>query len=236
MKFNKQFAAGAVVCAISMAGTTGVFADSLNLAGGSLFTDWQSGVDNGVIHSAISHDRIDFGFNSGAYLEAHSPVDSTRPGEFLFVYGGAPDLGKVVFSFFDGTNWNEKMVLDSNGNLGIGLGADKVPCADCKLAVKGKIMTQEVVVATTGWPDYVFRNDYQLMPLSEVSSFIDSNGRLPGVPSAEQVSTDGLNVSSMTKVMMEKIEELTLHMIRLDNENKKLKNEIVFLKTSLVAE
>lgn len=203
-----------------------VAAASINLGGDYMFSDWQSGADNASVNSAVSSDRMDIGYSAGAHLEAYSASHASRPGEFLFVYGGGASAGKVVFTHYDGSAWNERMVLDSNGNLGIGLGPDKVPCADCALAVKGKVVAEEVVVTTTGWPDYVFHEDYNLVPLSTVSSYINEHGRLPGVPSAAEVEKNGISVSKMTNVLMEKVEELTLHMIRLERENAELKTKV----------
>jgi hypothetical protein len=66
---------------------------------------------------------------------------------------------------------------------------------------------------STTWPDYVFEKDYKLMPLSEVEKFIKENKHLPEVPSASEVHVDGINLAEMNKILMQKIEELTLHLI-----------------------
>jgi hypothetical protein len=49
---------------------------------------------------------------------------------------------------------------------------------------------------------------------------------------AAEIEKDGLDVGKMQKTMMEKIEELTLHLIRLDEENRQLKAAIEELKSS----
>lgn len=89
----------------------------------------------------------------------------------------------------------------------------------------GKMFVRELEVTMSGWPDYVFEDDYDLKPLSEVSEFIKENGHLPGVPSQEEIVNDGLNVGDMTSVLMEKIEELTLHIIDLQNQIEELKEK-----------
>ncbi len=81
-----------------------------------------------------------------------------------------------------------------------------------KLAVKGKIRAEEVVVET-GWADYVFEEDYKLQPLSEIETFVKENKHLPEIPSAEKIKEDGLSVAEMMELQMKKIEELTLHLI-----------------------
>lgn len=84
--------------------------------------------------------------------------------------------------------------------------------ASGELSVCGNIHAGEVVVES-GWCDYVFSNDYALMPLEQVAEFIDENHHLPNIPSAATVEENGLHIADMQKRMMEKIEELTLHAI-----------------------
>lgn len=78
----------------------------------------------------------------------------------------------------------------------------------------GLLFTREVKVSLENWPDYVFEKDYPLMPLQEVSTFIQENGHLPNVPKAETIENEGLSLGEMNKILMEKIEELTLHLIQ----------------------
>ena len=76
------------------------------------------------------------------------------------------------------------------------------------------IRTQRVRVDLESWADYVFEEDYLLRPLSEVEQFIKQNGHLPEVPSAETVTTDGIDLGSMDTTLLKKIEELTLYTIQ----------------------
>lgn len=77
----------------------------------------------------------------------------------------------------------------------------------------GLLRAREIKVDLNSWPDYVFKKEYRLMPLKEVEEFITSNGHLPNVPTAETIETDGVNLGEMNKVLMEKVEELTLYLI-----------------------
>ena len=87
------------------------------------------------------------------------------------------------------------------------------------------------------FPDYVFASDYELMPISELETFIAKENHLPNIPSAEEVKKNGQNVANLQLKQMEKIEELTLYMIQMNNklesiqkENNQLKKEIELLK------
>ena len=102
---------------------------------------------------------------------------------------------------------------------------------DSKLAVDGNVKViggvkaKEVKVTLTGFPDYVFEQDYQLKPLSEVEQYVKQNKHLPEVPSAAQVEKEGLNLGEMDKVLLKKVEELTLYLIELKKENEQLKKQ-----------
>lgn len=94
------------------------------------------------------------------------------------------------------------------------------------LRVNGKIFAKEIEVKTDVFPDYVFNKNYRLASLSEIESHISKNGHLPGMPSAKEVTQNGMNLKEIQLKLVEKIEELTLHMIQLNKENKELKEEI----------
>jgi len=109
-----------------------------------------------------------------------------------------------------------------DGNVGIGTDTPKE-----KLSVNGNIRAHQIKVETTNWPDYVFKDDYKLSSLEDTEKFIQVNGHLPQVPKAETVEKEGYSLNEMDKILLKKIEELTLHLIRLDKENKELKELIL---------
>ncbi|MBL0330152.1 MAG: hypothetical protein IPP64_12215 [Bacteroidetes bacterium] len=105
--------------------------------------------------------------------------------------------------------------------------------AGYRLYVAEGILTERVKVAlvnTADWADYVFKKDYSLLPLKDVEAFINTNGHLPNVPSAEQVKESGIDLAKMDAKLLEKIEELTLYMIALKKENEAIKLELEILK------
>ncbi|MCP3927187.1 MAG: hypothetical protein GY714_31905 [Desulfobacterales bacterium] len=122
-----------------------------------------------------------------------------------------------------------RMTIDGEtGNVGIGT---ENP-GEYRLAVKGKIHTDEIVVET-GWADYVFEDDYKLISLSEVETFIKKNKHLPEVPSEKEITKNGLSMSKMMEIQMKKIEELTLHLINMNKQNKEQNKRIVQLEKKL---
>jgi len=114
------------------------------------------------------------------------------------------------------------MILSNAGDLNViksvTIGGSLKPGS--RLSVKGKIAAQEVEVTTTNWPDYVFEDDYRLQPLSEVEQFVKVHKHLPEIPSAKQVEQDGVSLGEMNKLLLKKVEELTLHLIEKGKELK----------------
>jgi hypothetical protein len=111
-----------------------------------------------------------------------------------------------------------------NGNVGIG-----VDNPQQKLVVDGIVCAREIRVSegsggVCGWPDFVFNDDYSLMSLEDLEKHIKINKHLPGIPSAEEIENNGLMLGETQKLMMQKIEELTLYIIE-------LKKEINYLKS-----
>jgi hypothetical protein len=124
-----------------------------------------------------------------------------------------------------GTNlWNTRWVgenIFTNSSVSIGA----TDPGNYKLAVNGTIHSKAVIIDLVGWPDYVFKKDYQLMPLAQVKSFIDQNQHLPGLPTDKEVEAKGLDVGEMNKLLTKKVEELTLYLIDLKTEKDKENKE-----------
>ncbi len=136
--------------------------------------------------------------------------------------------GGGYISFY--TNFEEQMHerlrISPNGNVGIGTNNPKE-----KLSVNGTILAKEVRVSTdqADWPDFVFSDTYNLKDLTEVENFIKTHKHLPDLPSAETMEAQGVNLAEMNKLLLQKVEELTLHTIA---QEKKLK-EMSTLKERL---
>ncbi|MEX0273467.1 MAG: malectin domain-containing carbohydrate-binding protein [Flavobacteriaceae bacterium] len=97
----------------------------------------------------------------------------------------------------------------TTGNVGIGT---STPGA-YKLAVNGDIRAKKVKVETANWPDYVFTEAHDLPTLEEVRQHIAEKGHLPNIPSATEVEANGLDLGEMNRLLLEKLEELTLYIL-----------------------
>lgn len=159
---------------------------------------------------------IKIGFNG-----AHGVIDSDArmqlnyySGEDVVVGGENPGEG----SFY----------AMHNTYLGYDDGQVAIGCHDfdpgALLTVDGKIACEDVEVKQLNFADYVFKPGYKLMTFEELRSYIDQYGHLPGVPSAEEIAEDGLSLSEQSRIQMEKIEELTLYILQLEQRIKELES------------
>ncbi len=96
------------------------------------------------------------------------------------------------------------VVKDSSGN--------KI----AQLQDDGLFRTRSIRVDLNTWADHVFNVNYSLMSLKDIKKFIAENGHLPEVPKATEIENKGLDLGEMQRIQMQKIEELTLHLIQLD--------------------
>jgi hypothetical protein len=117
-----------------------------------------------------------------------------------------------------------------SNNLRIGTTAANGVYSNYKLSVDGDMIAKRCVIQVSDWADYVFDDDYSLPSLNEVEAFVNENKHLPGVPDACEVADKGIEVGEMNKILLQKVEELTLYMIQLKKQNDQLQSQIDDLK------
>ncbi len=155
-------------------------------------------------------------FNSRAW----QTVQGTNGKAFTFqTHDNLGNFGFEAMAIYYGESG--KIVMAHNGgNVGIGT---SMPTE--KLSVKGKIRAQEIKVENANWPDFVFAKSYILPTLKETETHIKETGHLPGIPSAEEVRANGVDLGEMNAKLLQKIEELTLHLIEMKKEMEELKDK-----------
>ena len=136
-----------------------------------------------------------------------------------FIHGSANKIGLVVRSNHS-SDWNfgiisavernnSKAFAVVNTSLGSSGDGEEV----FRIYGNGHIECKRVRVATNIWADYVFHKDYNLTSLSETEKYINKNGHLPGIPTEQEVIEQGVDLAEMNRLLLEKVEELTLHLI-----------------------
>ncbi len=152
-------------------------------------------------------------YTSIGFHDSGNRVDFIRAGNGTIQLGYNADWGEANIGMPGGGIWN------NSGNVGIGTANP-----DEKLAVNGKIHSKEVKVdLNVPGPDYVFSNNYPLKSLQDIDQYVTTHHHLPGIPSAKQMEKNGINLSEMNMKLLEKVEELTLHVIRQQKEIEQLK-------------
>lgn len=120
--------------------------------------------------------------------------------------------------------FNQGLVLDLDDNS-VRIGGP-FSANGYKLSVDGKIMGEELrIMNSSNWPDFVFQQDYPLMTLEELDQSINELGHLPGIPPAREIEESGINVGEMQKILVQKIEELTLYILEQEKRIKELEEK-----------
>lgn len=144
--------------------------------------------------------------------------------------GGTYSHGSIELFAFVNSVTQSKIKLSASplvdsyfnaGNLGIGV----TNTNGYKLAVNGSIFATSLRLRAT-WPDYVFNKEYDLMSLKDLERYISINKHLPGIPTEQDVTVNGFDVSHVNAKLLEKIEELTIHIIKLNRDIETLKEEL----------
>ena len=175
-------------------------------------------------------------FSTNDVLKIANTHGTMSGSAILFPGNFQPNQGKILFyttnpasvqqdQFYSGAI---AMEISGGGNVGIGLTNPQN-----KLDVNGTIHSKEVKVDMSGWPDYVFKKEYDLPTLEEVEKHIIKKGHLENVPSEEEVLKNGINLGDMNAKLLQKMEEMTLYMIEQNKRMNQLEKENQNLKTRL---
>lgn len=145
--------------------------------------------------------------------------------------GGTVCIGTAV------AQTDMKVTVQGNAYIGNFSGAKAFDVAHLSkgfLWVEKGVLSEDLALAKVDeWGDFVFAEDYALMPLSEVEWYIASNKHLPGIPSADILKKDGMDLGEMYAAFMVKIEELTLHAIQHEQQNQEDAEEVASLSQEL---
>ncbi|WP_103864584.1 hypothetical protein [Aquimarina sp. I32.4] len=200
-------------------------------------TNFILGLENGANKFSVNNGSLDL---NGGVLTVKSASDAiatfqTLDDKWLYTQwknkagvrkaymGFNPSLTNFILGLENGA----KKFLIPNGKVGIGTNNT----GSHRLAVEGSIGAREIMVEVSGWSDFVFETDYNLPTLIEVESHIKEKGHLKDIPSAKDVTENGISLGEMDAKLLQKIEELTLYTIQQEKEIKQQANEIEELKS-----
>ncbi|TRZ53013.1 hypothetical protein D4R99_01635 [bacterium] len=160
-------------------------------------------------------------------------VNSRRPSFFIWnhIYQRtALYIGEDNKTGID-TEWpNAK--LDVNGDFkaaAVGIGINPPPPSDSyKLWVEGGIAAREVRVTSATFPDFVFKQNYSLLPIDKLEEYISTEKHLPDMPSQSDIEKDGgVKIGQLQLKLLQKIEEQSLYIISLQKQINELRECII---------
>jgi hypothetical protein len=132
----------------------------------------------------------------------------------LFMIGGSTTQGAIN--------------IDYNNNIAIGT---TNTTSGYLFAVAGSAVFDQVTVKLISannpkgstWADYVFDRNYQLPSLYSLADYIKANNHLPGIPTTAEVKKNGVDLGATESKLLEKIEQLTLYTIQLQQQMDSMK-------------
>lgn len=214
--------------------------------------DAQMGLNTDVAKGQLT---IDGNANSLFFLRTHN--GSTWLNTQASV-GLSTDVGPVGLRFQissdGGNNFIDVLHLANNGNVGIGTtnpqaklhvkGTETIEGefrildgsgnTQFKVDQSGFIRARDLQIDVDPIPDYVFEPGYDLMSLDKLKGYVAANKHLPKIPSAEEYKDKGgVAVGELTVKLLEKVEELTLYTLKLNDQMQELQNENVQLKQQI---
>lgn len=177
----------------------------------STFHVYQANLPNIKLQNSVSTLEIGMSNNDSEFCPF------SKKGDVIFrTFSNLPNHG-MVFNMNDNLNDGKSYIRFTDNNLIIlGIYNNGI------VRVNGKLEAKELEIKTEIWGDFVFEKDYYLISLEDLEKYIYENNHLPGVPSEKEVIEKGINVSEMSTIMIQKIEELTLYIIE---QNKILKSQ-----------
>jgi hypothetical protein len=189
-----------------------------------------------VAGSAIFCESIDNSTGKIVIRGPNAPMNSNSKRDISYEFAAA---GKSIIRSYRGGSWDTylqfltssgtntggepsvRMHINGDGKVGINTIS---PTAE--LTVNGKILAKEVEVVSSIAADYVFEPEYQLMPLTELELYLKQNKHLPGMPSASEFAVSGQNLAKTDDLLLRKVEELTLYILKQDKVNNE-QNKII---------
>ena len=170
--------------------------------GNQIFNDGNIGIGTTSPSEKLEVVGVMRTINQGLAAATWDNLSLWSDGENSYIHANGDEKGLHIKS-----NTGGKILLESN----VGIGTQN---PDQMLTVKGKIHAEEIIVDLAVPADYVFKPNYKLMPLHQVEQFVKTNSHLPEIPSANEITKNGLSVGEMQNKLLQKVEELTLYVIQ----------------------
>lgn len=166
---------------------------------------------------------------SGIRFARNDPARGVFDGNWAIGYTGNTGNDLSISNQYGNQQYDYVFHINSaTRNIGIGTSSPTE-----KLSVNGRIRALEIKVETANWPDYVFEEGYLVRSLESLEDFIKENRHLPKIPLEAEVREEGIALGEMNKMLLKKIEELTLYLIEQNKRITKQSNKLELVEMEL---
>lgn len=139
----------------------------------------------------------------------------------------------LAITFINFSSGQELMVLKTSGKVIIGDTTQISTPGPYNLYVQNGMMTEKVKVAIKNASDWSDDSFDKTPALELVEKSINNNSHLYNMPSADLLVKEGYELQAMDAKIVEQVEWLWQHTIKLSEENKTLKAELEAIKKQL---
>jgi hypothetical protein len=133
------------------------------------------------------------------------------------------------------SRYDNTELIRVNGSGQMGIGTSVIPNG-FKLAINGHAIAEKMIIRKNenwNWPDFVFEEDYKLPNLVDIKNFVKDNKHLPEIPSAKDIEENGQDLAEMNRLLLKKVEELTLYLLKEHELNNSQEDKIQALTLEL---
>lgn len=91
--------------------------------------------------------------------------------------------------------------------------------------LNGEVFARKYTTTLANIPDYVFDSNYKLLSFDELRIYLETKKHLPNIPSANEFEKVGVDLGEMNRLLLEKVEELTLYILQLEKRVQKVEHK-----------
>ena len=168
--------------------------------------------EDGFLEIAVPKVRMKFSNSTERIFVGGTPSSSNDFAKFSII---TSDNGLSIKSQNSSKYALRLRVPNNNSNLIEAFGPDNV-VANFQVTGAGYVYARRYITTLEAFPDYVFQSDYKLKTFAELRDFINTNKHLPNMPTAADVEKNGADLGEINRVLVEKVEELTLYILELE--------------------
>ncbi len=231
--FSVKNSSGSTVARFGGDGKVGIGTSSpgapLHIAGGN----WDTNSSEGDFKIGNDNYRLKMSIALGGAGAGDARIRAQGGTGRIFL-GGGSDVTMTIrngvaignsSTFYDAVTSAGDLIVQNNVGIGTTNPNSKLEVSGGNIRVTSGSFIDDGTYLNV--PDYVFDADYVLKPLNQVKAYIQKHKHLEGIPDMnDREGWAALSMQDRDMKLLEKIEELTLYVIQLKEENDTLKRRM----------